>query len=192
MVKITTVLSPREAMIRIARAWRPLFNDINAHYKADSRGRVILDKKAAADMGIFGSMNLKLKDAFMQQLLNDARIIGEEAKKKKNYKLAQGLLKEIEGLLKSIKRESILRKRQARYLKSLARSLGGNVKRIEREVRREEIRARSELEKTFKTKRKKLEDIFIRKFLREKKQEAKVLKFPQKIPEDKEIKKLVA
>jgi|SRR3989338_1136183 len=152
MAKATTALSPRESMIRLSRAWRPLFNDINSHYKVDAKGKVMLDRKTAEDLSIFSSLERKLKDAFLQQLLNDAKIIREEAKRKKDFGMAESLLREIEALLKSIKREELVRKRQARYLKSLASKLGGDVRRIESELRREEREARRDIERTFKAK----------------------------------------
>lgn len=152
MAKATTVLSPREVMIRLAKVWRPLFNDINSHYTVNSQGKVILDKKTVEDMSIFSSIEKKLKDAFLQQLLNDAKLVREEAKKKRDYGIAEKLLKDIESMLKSIKREELIRKRQARYLRNLAKHLGGNVKKIEGEIRKEERRAKRELEKTFKAK----------------------------------------
>ena len=137
MDRATTALSPREAMVRLARAWKLLFNDINAHYKVDGKGRVILDAKIAEEMSIFSSLDKKLLDSFLQQLLHDARVIREEAKQNKDYKTAEELLREIEALLKSIRREELIRKRQAGYLRRLAASLGGNIQRIEREIERE-------------------------------------------------------
>jgi len=50
MGKATTVLTPREVMVRLARAWRPLFNDINAHYTVNNQGKVVLDKKTVEDI----------------------------------------------------------------------------------------------------------------------------------------------
>jgi len=137
MEKATTALSPREAMVRLARAWKPLFGDINAHYRVDSKSKVILDERIAEEMRIFSSLERKLNDSFLQQLLHDAKLIGEEAKKNRDYKTAENLLREVEALLMSIKRDELIRKKQASYLKRLAAHLGGNVRKIEREVERE-------------------------------------------------------
>ncbi len=178
MKKATTVLSPREAMIRLARAWRPLFNDINSHYKVGSQGKVMIDKRITEDLNIFSSIERKLKDSFLQQLLNDARIIGEYAKKNKNFKAAESLLKEIEVLLKSIKRDELIRKRQSAYLRRLAMQLGGNVRKIERDIEKEQKRAQIELEKTFKQKEIKDKGKIFNKILRQKK--PKQLKIPFK------------
>lgn len=174
MAKATTLLSPREIMGRLAGAWRPLFNNINSHYRVSKEGKVIVDKKIAESMGIFSSLDTKLKDSFLQQLLADARAVGEYAKNTGGYRRAQGLLMEIEALLKSMRREEIVRKKQAIYLKRLAGHLGGDVRKIEKDVRREARKARRELERTFKAKPK-----------------AKILQFPPKA-EPRKIKRLAA
>ncbi len=176
MARATTILKPREIMVRLARAWRPLFNDINSHYKVSKAGKVVVDKKIVEDMGIFSSLDTKLKDSFLQQLLADAKAVGEWAKDTGSYRRAQDLLMEIEALLKSIKREELVRKKQAKYLKRLASHLGGDVRKIERDVRREAGKAMRELEKTFKAKEK---------------PKAKILQFPPKV-EGRKIKKLAA